>query len=100
VKAELESYATGNSKTDANYWRLRKDSAPKSVEHNYAADYSEDNNFFGDPNDPGSGDKEWLRKLRHDYLHISARMQPGHDPRFEINEKTGRLERTRKPYHG
>lgn len=100
AQSELESYATGSSKTDASHWRLSKDTPAKSAEHNYADDYSEDNNFFGNPEDAGAEDKEWLKKLRHDYLHISARMQPGHDPRIEVNESTGKPERTRKPYHG
>jgi len=38
--------------------------------------------------------EQWMKNLRRDYLHLSARMQPGHDPRIE----NGR--RTRKVYPG
>ena len=37
----------------------------------------------------------WLRKLRHDYLHFSARMKTGHDPRINDNKQ-----RTRMTYDG
>lgn len=36
----------------------------------------------------------WMKALRRDYLHLSARMQPGHDPRIENGK------RTRKVYPG
>lgn len=36
----------------------------------------------------------WLTRLRHDYLHFSARMTPGHDPRIEDKQ------RKRKVYPG
>jgi len=39
-------------------------------------------------------DRGWLRRLRHEYFHFSARMMPGHDPRI-INGK-----RIRKVYRG
>ena len=35
----------------------------------------------------------WIKSLRHGYLHFSARMQPGHDPRIE----NGRREREKYP---
>ena len=37
----------------------------------------------------------WLRTLRHDYLHFSARMKTGHDPRINDNKQ-----RTRMTYDG
>jgi hypothetical protein len=36
----------------------------------------------------------WLKKMRHDYFHFSARMRPGHDPRIENGK------RVRKIYRG
>lgn len=35
-----------------------------------------------DPNYWRANREPWLKSLRHDYLHFSARMQPGHDPRI------------------
>ena len=32
-------------------------------------------------------DRPWLRKLRHDYLHFSARIEVGHDPRFRNGQR-------------
>ena len=61
VQMELESHATGASKTDPDTWRENME--------------------------------VWIKNLRHDYLHFSARMQPGHDPRFE----NGRREREKYP---
>jgi len=46
------------------------------------------------PADWHDNDREWLRKLRHQYFHFSARMMPGHDPRI-IDGK-----RIRKVYRG
>ena len=42
----------------------------------------------------GTTQYSWLSKLRHDYLHFSARMSLGHDPRFKDKQ------RTRMTYHG
>jgi hypothetical protein len=32
--------------------------------------------------------QEWLRELRHQFFHFSARMAPGHDPRIEDGKRT------------
>lgn len=47
-----------------------------------------------DPDYWRNNQEPWMKALRRDYLHLSARMQPGHDPRIE----DGR--RTRKVYPG
>ena len=31
--------------------------------------------------------REWLRELRHNFFHFSARMAAGHDPRFENGKR-------------
>lgn len=46
-----------------------------------------------DPDHWRANREPWLKSLRHDYLHFSARMQPGHDPRFE----KGRRQREKYP---
>lgn len=46
-----------------------------------------------DPDRWRANREPWLKTLRHDYLHFSARMQPGHDPRIE----KGRRQREKYP---
>jgi hypothetical protein len=67
AKEQLEGYAVGASKTSPDEWKVT---------------------------DRNRAQMDWLLKLRHDYLHFSARMQPGHDPRVEKGE------RKRKCYDG
>ena len=49
----------------------------------YTSDWSHWNNLPDPVKSKTPDSREWLRKLRHDFCHFSAQMNPGHDPRFD-----------------
>jgi hypothetical protein len=49
----------------------------------YTSDWSHWNNLPDPVLSKNTEPREWLRKLRHDFCHFSAQMNPGHDPRFD-----------------
>ena len=57
------------------------------AEHGGQGKYSSDWSHWNKLPDPiqsnNTEPREWLRKLRHDFCHFSAQMNPGHDPRFD-----------------
>ena len=78
--------------------RLKRDeSVPaelSSVQGKIQAYISKQGNYTSQNSDWLENREELMRKLRHDYLHFSARMAPGHDPRIENGK------RVRKIYRG